>query len=186
MIWTRRGFIRSLSRTALVLSLEDVLKLAAHAQDAVPAQIGARPVYNTKPRAAKMLPSPVTGTPLGYSFVDVAKESGLNTKTIYGNEHKNRFLLETTGCGVAFYDFDHDDWIDLFLVNGTRLDGFPKGQEPISRLFKNNRDGTFTDITAKSGMTRSGWGQGCCVGDYDNDGLDDLFVRTTATVRLRM
>ena len=63
-----------------------------------------------------------------------AKESGLNAKTIYGGEHKNRFLLETTGCGVAFYDFDHDDWLDLFLVNGTRLEGFPKGEEPISRV----------------------------------------------------
>jgi len=180
MIWTRRGFVKSLSRTALVLSLEDVLKLAlpAQAQQAgTPQQIGSRPVYDTKPKPApKTLPSPVTGTPLGYSFVDVAKQSGLTAKTIYGGEHKNRYLLETTGCGVAFFDFDHDDWLDLFLVNGTRLEGFAKGQEPISRLFKNNRDGTFTDITAKSGMTRSGWGQGCCVGDYDNDGLNDLFV----------
>jgi hypothetical protein len=182
MIWTRRGFVRSLSTTALVLSLEDVLKLAVPAQGQTQGQtqtpvIGARPSYDAKPKPApKGLPSPVTGTPLGFSFMDVAKSSGLNAKTIYGGEHKNRFLLETTGCGVAFYDFDHDDWIDLLLVNGTRLDGFAKGQEPISRLFKNNRDGTFTDITAGSGMTRSGWGQGCCVGDYDNDGLDDLFV----------
>ncbi len=176
-IWTRRGFVTSLSRTALVLSLEDVLKLAMPAQEAAaPQQIGARPTYNAKPKAAPKAPSPVTGTPLGYSFVDVAKTSGLTAKTIYGDEHHNRFLLETTGCGVAFYDFDHDDWLDLFLVNGTRLEGFAKGQEPISRLFKNNRDGTFTDVTAKSGMTRSGWGQGCCVGDYDNDGLNDLFV----------
>lgn len=161
-----------------MLSLEDVLKLAAPAQQpGTPQQIGSRPVYDTKPKPApKTLPSPVTGTPLGYTFVDVAKQSGLTAKTIYGGEHKNRYLLETTGCGVAFYDFDHDDWLDLFLVNGTRLEGFAKGQEPISRLFKNNRDGTFTDITAKSGMTRSGWGQGCCVGDYDNDGLNDLFV----------
>ncbi len=134
-------------------------------------------MYEVKPKAPpKTVPSPVTGTPLGFSFVDVAKTAGLTAKTIYGGEHKNRYLLETTGCGVAFYDFDHDDWLDLFLVNGTRLEGFAKGSEPISRLFKNNRDGTFTDITAKSGMTRSGWGQGCCVGDYDNDGLDDLFV----------
>jgi hypothetical protein len=156
----------------LVLSLEDVLRLAAPAQ-----QVGSRPVYEVKPKAPpKTVPSPVTGTPLGFSFVDVAKTAGLTAKTIYGGEHKNRYLLETTGCGVAFYDFDHDDWLDLFLVNGTRLEGFAKGSEPISRLFKNNRDGTFTDITAKSGMTRSGWGQGCCVGDYDNDGLDDLFV----------
>jgi hypothetical protein len=177
MIWTRRGFVKSLSRTALILPFADVLKLAIPAQQPQQApQIGARPTYEAKPRAAKALPSPVTGTPLGYSFLDVAKQSGLNTKTIYGDEHRNRFLLETTGCGVAFYDFDHDDWLDIFLVNGTRLEGMPKGQEPISRLFKNNRDGTFTDITAKSGMTRSGWGQGCCIGDYDNDGLDDLFV----------
>ena len=177
MIWTRRGFVKSLSTTALVLSFEDVLKLALRAQTAQGTpQIGARPAYDAQPRAAKRLPSPVVGTPLGYNFIDVATQSGLNKKTIYGDEHRNRFLLETTGCGVAFYDFDHDDWLDIFMVNGTRLDGFPKGDEPISRLFKNNRDGTFTDITAKSGMTRSGWGQGCCVGDYDNDGLDDLFV----------
>ena len=173
MIWTRRGFVRSLSSTALVLSFEDVLKLA---EPASAQQIGSRPAYDAKPKAAPKATSPVTGTPLGFSFIDVAKASGLNARTIYGGEHTNRFLLETTGCGVAFYDFDHDDWIDIFLVNGTRLEGFPKGQEPISRLFKNNRDGTFTDITAGSGITRSGWGQGCCVGDFDNDGLDDLFV----------
>jgi hypothetical protein len=177
LIWSRRGFLQSLSRTALVLTLEDVLSLSVPAQQAAPATgSNSRPTYNTKPRAPKTLPSPVTGTPLGFTFIDVAKQSGLNTKTIYGGEHKNRYLLETTGCGVAFYDFDQDDWLDIFLVNGTRLEGFPKGQEPISRLFKNNRDGTFTDVTLKSGMTRSGWGQGCCVGDYDNNGVDDLFV----------
>ncbi len=147
MIWSRRGFLQSLSRTALVLSLEDVLSLSLHAQQAVPGS-NSRPTYNTQPRAPKTLPSPVTGTPLGFSFLDVAKQSGLNAKTIYGGEHKNRYLLETTGCGVAFYDYDQDDWLDIFLVNGTRLEGFPKGQEPISHLFKNNRDGTFTDVTA--------------------------------------
>src|SRR5277367_2623577 len=136
-----------------------------------------RPEYNAPSRPApKVLPSPVAGTPLGVSFLDVAKQSGLNARTIYGGEHKNKYLLETTGCGVAFYDYDHDDWIDIFLVNGTRLEGFPKGQEPICHLFKNNRDGTFTDVTIKSGLARSGWGQGVCVGDYNNDGWDDLFI----------
>ena len=113
---------------------------------------------------------------LGVSFLNVARESGLNAKTIYGGEHKNKYLLETTGCGVAFYDYDNDGWLDIFLVNGTRLEGFPAGSEPTSHLFRNNRDGTFTDVTAKAGVAHSGWGQGVCVGDYDNDGWDDLFV----------
>ena len=113
---------------------------------------------------------------LGVSFLDVALESGLNAKTIFGGEHKNKYLLETTGCGAAFYDYDNDGWLDIFLVNGWRLEGFPAGQEPVSRLFKNNRDGTFTDVTAKAGVGHSGWGQGVCIGDYDNDGFEDLFV----------
>lgn len=170
MNFSRRGFLRSLSRTALVLSLEDVLALAMPPQNS-------RPTYDAKPQAApKRLPSPVAGTPLGISFIDVAKQSGLNVKTIYGGEHKNKYLLETTGCGVAFYDYDQDDWLDIFLVNGYRLEGFPKGEEPICHLFKNNRDGTFTDVTLKAGLARSGWGQACCVGDYNNDGWNDLFI----------
>jgi len=118
----------------------------------------------------------VTGTPLGVRFVDVARQAGLNVKTIYGGEHRNKYLLETTGCGAAFFDYDQDDWVDIFLVNGWRLEGFPKGQEPVCHLFKNNRDGTFTDVTEKAGLARSGWGQACCVGDYNNDGWNDLFV----------
>jgi hypothetical protein len=113
---------------------------------------------------------------LGVSFVDVASPSGLDVTTIFGGEHKNKYLLETTGCGVAFYDYDNDGWIDIFLVNGSRLEGFPPGHEPTSHLFKNNRDGSFTDVTAKAGLTHAGWGQGVCVGDYDNDGFEDLFV----------
>jgi hypothetical protein len=174
---SRRSFLTSLSTTALVLSLDDVLALAVQQNPQSTPQLGSRPTYNAVPRPApKGPPSPVAGTPLGVSFIDVARQSSLNAKTIYGGEHKNRYLLETTGCGVAFFDYDHDDWLDIFLVNGTRLEGFPKGQEPVSHLFKNNRDGTFTDVTAKSGLARAGWGQGCCVGDYNNDGWDDLFV----------
>ena len=80
------------------------------------------------------------------------------------------------GCGAAFFDYDNDGWLDIFLVNGTSLDPAVRDRKPTSYLFNNNRDGTFTDVTAKAGLTRSGWGQGCCVGDYDNDGFDDLFV----------
>ena len=175
--------MKSLSRTALVLSLEDVLGLArpllgqttAQQEPAAQKQGMSRQTYEAPARGVA-LNSPIAGTPLGIEFIDVAKQSGLNVKTFYGGEHKNKYLLETTGCGVAFFDYDQDDWVDIFLVNGWRLEGFPKGEEPICHLFKNNRDGTFTDVTAKSGLGRSGWGQGCCVGDYNNDGWNDLFV----------
>jgi hypothetical protein len=156
---SRRAFLKSLSRTALVLPLEQVLTLA-------------RPGYGLSANAA----SENTNAAIGVTFVDVGREAGLNVKTIYGGEHKNKYLLETTGCGVAFYDYDNDGWLDIFLVNGWRLEGFPQGQEPTSHLFKNNRDGTFTDVTMKAGLIHHGWGQGVCVGDYDNDGWDDLFV----------
>ncbi len=174
MAVSRRSVLKSLSRTALVLPFQDILSLAIPAQQQAG---GSRETYNTPARPApRLAPSPVTGKPLGFSYIDVARESGLNGRTIYGGEQRNRFLLETTGCGVAFFDYDHDDWVDIFLVNGSRLEGFPKGQEPVSRLFKNNRDGTFTDVTVQSGLARAGWGQGCCVGDYNNDGWNDLFV----------
>jgi enediyne biosynthesis protein E4 len=181
----RRKFLRSLSRTALVLPFPDILALAARAQQQdVPQgepkkKIGPiERTYDAKPAPPPPGPkSPIEGTPLGVSFVDVVKGSGLDIETIYGGVGKNKYLLETTGCGLAFYDYDNDGWLDVFLVNGWRLEGFAKGQEPHCHLFKNNRDGTFTDVTKGSGLeVRTGWGQACCVGDYDNDGNDDLFV----------
>jgi enediyne biosynthesis protein E4 len=178
----RRKFIQSLSRTALVLPFVDILALASPLkQQTQPPQkgIGAQErSYDAKPAAPPPGPkSPIEGTPLGISYVDVAKEAGLTIATTYGAQGKNKYLLETTGCGLAFYDYDNDGWLDLFLVNGWRLDGFPKGQEPRCHLFKNNRDGTFTDVTAGTGLeNKTGWGQACCVGDYNNDGNDDLFV----------
>ncbi len=111
------------------------------------------------------------------SFKDVAGSAGLgNAVNVFGNPTEKRHLLEEMGGGVAFFDYDHDGWLDIFLVNGSSFEGFKGGGEPTSYLFHNNRDGTFTDVTRDAGLTHSGWGQGCCVGDYDNDGFDDLFV----------
>jgi len=155
-----------------VLSLENILSLVRPAW----AKLGRSSTSQLPNTAAARKPSPLPPNGLDVSFVNVARESGLNVKTIFGGEHKNRYLLETTGCGVAFYDYDNDGWLDIFLVNGTRLEGFPTGQAPTSHLFKNNRDGTFTDVTAQAGLLHSGWGQGVCIGDYDNDGYEDLFV----------
>lgn len=111
-----------------------------------------------------------------FSFTDVAREAGLTAVTVYGGQKTNKYLLETTGCGVAMLDYDNDGWLDLFFVNGTTLEGFPGGQEPTSHLYRNRGDGTFEDTTARAGLALVGWGQGACAGDYDNDGYDDLYV----------
>jgi hypothetical protein len=110
------------------------------------------------------------------SFVDVSQRAGLTAPLLYGGIDQKKYIIETNGCGVAFFDYDNDGWIDIFLLNGTRLEGFPKGKEPTSKLYKNNRDGSFSDVTAKSGLWRTGWASAVTVGDYDNDGFDDLFT----------
>jgi hypothetical protein len=109
-------------------------------------------------------------------FVDVAKEAGLASKTVLVGDESKDFLLSTTGGGIALFDYDNDGWLDIFVVNGWGLKDFPKGEEPTNHLYRNNRNGTFTDVTEKAGLVRHGWGQGVCVGDYDNDGNLDLFV----------
>jgi hypothetical protein len=115
-------------------------------------------------------------SPPRVNFVDVAERAGLTAKTEDGGDKTKRYIIETTGSGAAAFDFDNDGWPDIFLVNGSRLEGFPKGQEPTSHLYHNNHDGTFTDVTQKAGAGLAGWGQGVCAGDYDNDGFVDLFV----------
>jgi hypothetical protein len=117
-----------------------------------------------------------SSAPLGFSFREVAKDAGIDAVTVFGGREVNRYLLETTGCGVAFLDYDGDGWLDVFLVNGTTLEGFPKGAEPVNHLYRNKGDGTFEDVTRKAGLAQGGWGQGACAGDYDNDGQVDLFV----------
>ena len=90
---SRRGFVRSLCRSALVFSFDQIAGLIQ-----------------------------AEGSPVGVQFINVAREAGLKTKTVFGGEKRNRYLLETTGCGVAFFDFDDDGWQDIFLVNGTRFE----------------------------------------------------------------
>lgn len=110
------------------------------------------------------------------SFVDIAERAGLVAPTQAGGETAKKYIIETTGSGAAFFDYDNDGWPDIFLVNGSRLEGFPQGQEPTSHLYHNNHNGTFSDVTKQAGAGVKGWGQGVCAGDYDNDGWGDLFV----------
>ncbi len=126
--------------------------------------------------AAQTAPQkPADKSPIAY-FTDVASKAGLDVLNVFGGLDTKKFIIETTGTGVAIFDYDNDGWPDIFLVNGTTLQGAPPGVPPTNHLFHNNHDGTFSDVTAQAGLTASGWGQGVCVGDYDNDGWDDLYV----------
>src|SRR3954469_8597663 len=113
---------------------------------------------------------------IGYQLTDVTTKAGLKFRNYFGGETSKKYILETTGSGVAFFDYDADGWPDIFLLNGSRLDGFLPGQDKTNHLFHNNREGTFSDVTQKTGLVREGWGQGVCIGDIDNDGYEDLFL----------
>ena len=115
-----------------------------------------------------------SGRPFHARFTDIAKQAGLTQPVVYGAVDSKSYIIEVVGCGAAFIDYDNDGWMDLFVLNGTRLEGDPPGT--TNRLYKNNRDGTFTDVTAKSGLQHAGWASAVTVGDYDNDGFDDLFI----------
>ena len=109
-------------------------------------------------------------------FIDVGPQAGLRMENVNGGTNTKKYIIETTGSGVAILDYDNDGWPDIFLVNGTTIDAGKQTRPPTSHLFRNNHDGTFSDVTRAAGLEFAGWGQGACVGDYDNDGFDDLYV----------
>jgi enediyne biosynthesis protein E4 len=109
-------------------------------------------------------------------FTDQAAKAGLTMLNVFGGIDTKKYIIETTGTGVAIFDYDNDGWPDIFIVNGTTLQGFAADKQPTNHLYRNNHDGTFSDVTVKAGLAANGWGQGVCVGDYDNDGWEDLYV----------
>jgi len=133
---------------------------------------------------------PSTAHPGPAWFEDVAAKAGLHVLNVNGNSTTKKYIIEATGSGVAIFDYDNDGWPDIFLVNGDSLRqiGSPGASAPkdgpTSHLFHNNHDGTFTDVTVRAGLADTGWGQGVCVGDYDNDGHDDLYVTAYGHNRL--
>jgi enediyne biosynthesis protein E4 len=109
-------------------------------------------------------------------FEDIAAQVGLTALNVFGGDKHKEFIIETTGNGAIIFDYDNDGWPDIYLPNGSTVEGFAESQAPIGHLYHNNRDGTFTDVTSRAGLARSGWSQGGCVGDYDNDGYLDLYL----------
>jgi hypothetical protein len=114
-----------------------------------------------------------SGRPFDARFLDIAVQAGLLAPMVYGGVDHDEYILEANGCGCAFLDYDNDGWIDIFLLSGTRLAGAPGGAS--NRLYKNNRDGTFADVTRLAGLEAVGWANSVCVGDYNNDGYEDIF-----------
>ncbi len=119
-------------------------------------------------------------TPSGRSFLakftDVAAQAGLSMRFTVGSETTKKYILEANGTGVALVDFDNDGKLDIFLVNGSRLEGYQGVEPPTNRLYRSSGSEKFIDMTKKAGMARSGWGSGVCAGDVDNDGREDVYV----------
>src|SRR3982751_1579060 len=109
-------------------------------------------------------------------FVDIALEAGLKDVFYCGGERSKNYIVETLGTGVALLDYDNDGDLDIFIVNASKLEGFPKGEEPTNHLYRNDGGGKFKDVTREAGLLHSGWGQGVCAGDIDNDGQTDMYV----------
>ena len=156
MTFTRRAFVQ--------------LSLGSAALAAAPRLLAQGVAAHTAKPVARPAPS---GRPFYAHFVDVAPAAGLQAPVFYGGVESKKYILEATGCGCAFIDYDNDGWMDIFLLSGTRLTGDPPGA--TNRLYRNNRDGTFTDVTEKAGLKATGWASGVCIGDTNNDGFEDIF-----------
>ncbi|MGA7905840.1 MAG: CRTAC1 family protein [Candidatus Sulfotelmatobacter sp.] len=115
-------------------------------------------------------------TPPLYPFEEVSPAaSGITWRHTAGHSQQ-KYLPETTGAGCAFLDYDNDGWMDIYLVNSGKCDFYDPSPPLRNALYRNNRDGTFTDVTGKAGVAAGGYGQGVAVGDYDGDGFPDIYV----------
>jgi hypothetical protein len=124
--------------------------------------------------------------PIAVDFEDVAERAGLTAPNVAGSDTVKKYILETTGNGVALFDYDNDGRVDIFIPNGAASvgDAQSAANAPSAHLYRNAGGLRFEDVTASAGLTQTGWGQGVCVGDYDNDGHRDLFVTYYGQSRL--
>ncbi len=108
-------------------------------------------------------------------FVDVTRAAGIDFHLNCGSKEK-LYIVETQCGGAAAFDYDNDGWMDILLVDGSSVEDYRAGKCHPPKLYRNNHDGTFTDVSAKSGLNFCGWGYGVAVGDYDNDGWEDIYI----------
>ncbi len=157
MNWTRRHVVQSLAAFSYFAH-----PVGAFAQGVIDRHARAQP------RGSK------SGLPFHANLTDIGWQAGLRKPTTYGPVDHKDYIMEAVGCGCAFFDYDNDGWIDIFLLSGSLHRATTT--EATNRLYRNNRDGTFTDVTRQAGLDASGWASAVCVGDYNNDGFEDLFI----------
>jgi len=130
-------------------------------------------------------PPPSAAAAPGVRFTEVTRAAGLGGFRFVSGTAAKDYIIEAPGSGCAFLDYDNDGWLDIYLVNGSTLAALRGGAgTPGAALYHNNRDGTFTDVTEKAGVASHAWGQGVCVGDFDNDGWEDIYVTSIGRNRL--
>jgi hypothetical protein len=128
----------------------------------------------TKPKPSRTAKAATTASgPI--RFADITRSAGLDFHLTCGTADK-LYIMDSMCGGVAFFDYDNDGWMDILLVNGSTLADLKAGKCHSSKLYHNNHDGTFSDVTAKSGLAHCGWGFGVAIGDYDNDGWEDVYI----------
>ncbi len=157
---TRRGILQTLALPAGHL-------LARQTKQDAPQGMVSRAVHP----APRGKPS---GLPFNARFTDIAKQAGLTCPVICGHPDRVDYIIETMSCGAAFFDFDNDGWLDILLLSGSRFGDPPP--DASNRLYKNNRNGTFTDVTRQARLFRTGYAYGVTIGDYNNDGFEDIFI----------
>ncbi len=144
--------------------------------------VGAAPVYDEQRR-------PITAGGFVDSgpvvFQDITKSAGLSGWSHKMGVPEKKFIVETNGSGVGLIDYDNSGWLSIYLVNGSTFDALDgKETPPHAALFRNNHDGTFTDVAAQAGVTNDRWGYGVSIADYDNDGWPDIYVGNYGKNRL--
>ncbi len=151
-------------------------------QSGVSSGVTAAPVYDDQRRPITAGGFVDKGTVV---FEDITKQAGLSGWTHKMGVPQKKFIVETNGSGVCLIDYNNDGWLDIYLVNGSTFDALD-GKEPTphAALFRNNHDGTFTDVSAEAGVQNDRWGYGCSVADFDNDGWPDLYVGNYGENRL--
>lgn len=128
----------------------------------------------TPHRSATLPRGKRSGLPYDAKFVEIARGAGIVHPVLYGDPDSKKYVVESVGCGCAFFDYDNDGWVDILVLGGSRFSA--PDPSVTNRLYRNNRDGTFRDVTVEAGLVKKGWACGVCVGDYNNDGFDDLFL----------